>query len=202
MAEAKASLVRIKELETQLELKEEKKDEHQECGRQLTELQARLKRETRRADLREKDYEYLNRSFSNSIKWSNEHNARTQENADGWYEKCQRLEEELTGRKETLKLEQEKNAKLVQALELEKQKGLKLEQAMEQVVKLQQTMEQLQSQLPGGQEMPTPPRVAMSPGYSGPARWPTFFGPAERGYSGHAGPAPPGCGHPPDPEQS
>ena len=157
---------------------------------------------------------------------------------DGWYEKkCQRLEEELTGRKEALKLEQEKNAKLVHALKLK----------LEQVVKLRQTVEQLQtqtqdiqaqhqanradlqrvqSQLPGGQEMQTqavelgeqeraelqhvqrqlPGGQVMQLGPSWStgrtARWPSFFGPAERGCSGHASPAPPGCGHPPDPEQS
>ena len=50
MAEAKVSLVKIKELEAQLELKEEKKDEPQENERQLAELRTQLERETQRAD--------------------------------------------------------------------------------------------------------------------------------------------------------
>ena len=46
MVEAKVSLVRIKELEAQLELKEEKKGRAQESEHQLAELQAQLEQET------------------------------------------------------------------------------------------------------------------------------------------------------------
>ena len=45
MAKPKVSLVKIKELRAQLELKEEKKSE-----RQLAELQAHLERKTQRTD--------------------------------------------------------------------------------------------------------------------------------------------------------
>ena len=63
MAEAKVSLVKIKELEARLELKEEKKDQPQESERQLAELRTQLKRETQRADKSQAGHEDLKRLY-------------------------------------------------------------------------------------------------------------------------------------------
>ena len=95
--------------------------------------------------------------------------------------------------------------KLEQAVELGKQERAEMEHrwesALEMMAGLQAQLQaqradlqHVQEQLPGGQEMQV---MQLGPSWSTGrrARWPSFFGPAERGYSGHAS-------HPPDPEQS
>mmetsp|Transcript_10988 Transcript_10988/g.24046 ORF Transcript_10988/g.24046 Transcript_10988/m.24046 type:complete len:320 (-) Transcript_10988:1025-1984(-) len=232
MAEAKASLVKIKELETQLGLKEKKTDELQESERQLAGLQAQLEEETRIAKAHQEraittDLELTQVTEMmvtakekcaeevSSMKSESEKREKMLHEMKEHYVNLEQYTEKLA---DALKLEQEKNVILGMDLKLEQEKNreqvlkqYRIAAKAERLLAQQAELQHVQSRLPGGQETQTQAvelggqeRAQLGSSWSTgqTARWPTFFGPAERGCSGHASSAPPGCGHPPDPEQS
>ncbi|CAM9162005.1 unnamed protein product [Heterosigma akashiwo] len=137
MAEAKASLVKIKELETQLGLKEKKTDELQESERQLAGLQAQLEEETRIAKAHQEraittDLELTQVTEMmvtakekcaeevSSMKSESEKREKMLHEMKEHYVNLEQYTEKLA---DALKLEQEKNVILGMDLKLEQEKN-------------------------------------------------------------------------------
>jgi len=145
MAEAKVSLVRIKELEAQQKLEEEQKSELHDAQK-VKKLESRLRfvqedkerLEQKLQRQKQADERLLNicrRRYELAEREAEKKQAELKKLEEKHHEEVAELCEEAVGERGmmecALKQEQQKNTKLEHALELERQKTLKLEHALE-----------------------------------------------------------------------